>query len=83
MDGFGSTNFCGADNAIYAKIAVDRFCGPNTDRLIRTANVSGITVGLTKDGDGRNAHFFAGSNDSQGDFTTIGDEYSVIHARED
>jgi hypothetical protein len=45
---------------------------PDADGFIGKADVEGVTVRLGIDSDGRDAEFFAGANDPQGNFPTIG-----------
>jgi hypothetical protein len=47
--------------------------GPDADRFIGGLDVEGVVICLGVDGEGANAHVFAGADDAKGDFAAICD----------
>jgi len=51
----------------------------DADSFVGKADMEGIAVGLTVDGDGADPEFLAGANHAEGDFSAVGDEDFLEH----
>ncbi|MNI38878.1 hypothetical protein D3C73_930380 [compost metagenome] len=56
-----------------------QWLGTNAVGLVRSLDVQGMTVGIGVDRDRANAHFGAGTYDSYGNLTTVGDQDLCYH----
>src|ERR1700728_806265 len=80
MDGVDVGDFRGADDGGDIQIALSRARRPDADGLVGKANVQRMAVGFAVDSNGADTEFFAGADDAQRDFATIGDEDFTKHS---
>jgi hypothetical protein len=73
MDGVHVGDFSGADYLRDVEVAFAAARRADADGFVGEADVERVAVGLGVDGDGFDAEFTAGGEDTQGDFPTIGD----------
>src|SRR5580704_17423828 len=73
MDGVYVGDFRGADYLRDVEVAFAAAGRADADGFVGEADVERVAVGLGVDGDGFDAEFTAGGEDTQGDFPTIGD----------
>ncbi len=80
MNGVDICNFCGRDDGGNVEIAVGRTRRTDADGLVGKANMQGVAVSFTVDGDGANAEFPAGVEHAQRNFTAIGNQDLTKHS---
>jgi hypothetical protein len=68
------------DDPIDLKIAFRALGRTNTHGFVGQLHMQRINVGLGIDGDGSDAEFFAGANDTEGDLAPVSDEDFAKHA---
>ena len=79
MDGIDVRDLSRRDDAIHLQITEFARAGANANRLVSETDVHGLVISLGINGNRPDAEFLAGTNDTQSDFATIGDEYFVEH----
>ena len=62
------------ENGLDVEVTAGRLVGPEVERLIGLAHVARRAIAVGVDGDGRQPHFAARANDSDGDLAAVGDE---------
>ena len=62
------------------QVAVARWRRTDTDRFIRQQHVLQIAVGIGVHGDGLDAQFAAGAQDTQGDLAAVSDKNFLDHS---
>src|SRR5262244_1206359 len=80
MDGLNVGDFSGADYGGHIQVAVRQLGGTNADGLVGKSHVERVSVGFAVDRNRANAQLFAGTDDPQSDFSTIGDQNFFEHA---
>ncbi len=70
----GASHFGGSDDRRDMQVGILRRCRADADRLVCQAQVHQFTVGRGVHGDGLDAQLFAGTQDAQGNFPTVGDQ---------
>jgi hypothetical protein len=73
MNGLGPGPLGNFNELIDSKVAVTGGRRADMIGLISIANVGGVAVGVGVNGNGFDAQFMAGANDTQGNFSPIGD----------
>ena len=73
MDGVHVGDFCRADYLRNVEITLAAARGPDADRFVGKAHMQRIAVRLGINRHGRNTQLFAGTDDPQGNFPSIGD----------
>src|SRR5262249_23686021 len=73
VDGVDIRDFGGADDGRHVQVTAGAFGRPDADRLVGEADVGTVAVGFGVDGDGLDAEFFAGGDDTDGNFAAVGD----------
>src|SRR5215831_7849478 len=73
MDRVHVGDFCRADHLGNIEIALAATRRPDANRFVGKAHMQGITVRLRVDRHGGDTQLFAGADDPQGDFPSIGD----------
>ena len=81
VDGVGAGGLRGLDDLVAEEVGLVRGAGAEADGVVSLADVEGVAVRIRVDGDGLNAHLAAGALHPERDFTTVGDEHSLEHAR--
>jgi hypothetical protein len=81
VDRVDAADFGRADDLIDPQIAVRAAWRADAERLIGQADVHRIGVGLAVNGDRLDPHLATGSNDSQRDLASVGDQNPVVHRR--
>jgi hypothetical protein len=79
MDGVDVCDLGGTDDAISAQIAVGALGAADANRFVSQLHMERLDVCFGVDREGFDAHFTAGSNDAECDFTAIGDEDLLNH----
>ena len=79
MDCIHIRDFSGADHTVDSQITLCAGGFTDTDRLICNLNMHGIGIGVRIDGHRFDVKFLASPDDTDGDFTTIGDEDFFKH----
>jgi len=74
MDGVRTSLAGDFENKIAAQIGFGGWSWAKPMGLVRMEHVQGGAVCVRVDGDGSDAEFAAGTDDAQGNFTTVGDE---------
>ncbi len=80
MDGLDIPQFRGADDAIDAEVAVDGGGGADAVGFVGQRQVVRPAVSLREDADCFDAHFTAGADHAQGNFTAVGDQNPLKHS---
>ena len=62
------------ENGLDVEVTSGGLVGPEVERLIGLTHVARRAVAVGVDGDGREPHFAAGANDSDGNLAAVGDE---------
>jgi len=73
MDSINAGFLCGAQNVVYGQIAFSAEGRTDIDRFIRVFNVQRLCVGIRKNSHRFNIHFPAGADDSDRNFSPVGD----------
>ena len=72
-------DLCGADDPIDLEVTLRAWRGSDADGFIGELNMEAFHVRLGIDSDGLDAELLASSDDSEGDFASIGDEDFLEH----
>jgi len=64
----------GGNQHRHVQVTLSGGCRPDTHRLIRQQDVFETAIGVGMDGNGLDTQFAAGTQDSQGNFATVGDD---------
>ncbi|MNE83296.1 hypothetical protein D3C80_1801030 [compost metagenome] len=80
MNRVGSRTLGDIENLRYGEVALGDRGGADQVGFGGEARVGGLGVGLGVDRYGRNSERFAGAQDPQGNFPTVGDQDLVEHA---
>ena len=82
VDGIDVGDFGGGDDAIGAEVAVGAARAADADGFVGELDVEGLGVCFRVNGEGFDAEFAAGADDSKSDFAAVGDEDLLDHGRE-
>src|SRR5207237_279790 len=82
MDGVGAGDFRRADDRGNAQITVCTPGGPDTDVLVREADMERVLIRFRIDGDGLDAQFPARADDAQRDFTAVRNQDLLEHSHQ-
>ncbi|MNL40653.1 hypothetical protein D3C87_1630190 [compost metagenome] len=77
MNGAGTAEARRQQDGILVQVAFGRARRADADRLIRAFHIGGVPIRFRADHDGLQAHFAAGANYAQGNFTAIGNKNLV------
>ena len=81
MNGIDIADFCGADDAIDFQIGLGAGGWADADGFVGELDVERIDIGFGVNGESFDAEFFAGADDAESDFASIGDENFFKHGR--
>ncbi len=79
MDGVGLGSDGCVEYVLFVQVAVCRIFGADAHGHVGQLYVQGIGVGIGVDGDGLNAQFLAGTDDTHGDFAAVGNQHTFKH----
>jgi len=79
MDRLDVRDFGGREDGGGVQVGLGGGLSADADGIVREPQVGGITIGAGVDRDGFDAHVAAGSNDTKGDFASVGYENSREH----
>ena len=79
MDAVGIGDFGGADDGRDIQIGIHGRCRTDAHGFVGKAHVHEVAVGLGVDGYGTNPQFLAGTQDTQGNFTAVGNDNLFQH----
>src|SRR5437868_6804282 len=81
MDGLNIGNFSSTNYGRNIEVAFSRTRRTDTNGFICETHVKGIAVGFAVHGNGFDAELFAGTDDTKSDFSAIGNQDLVEHAK--
>jgi len=79
VNGVHVSNFGGGDDSVDFQITLSAGTWPDTDGFIGGLDVEGVVICLGVNGEGANAHVFAGADDAECDFAPICDKNFFKH----
>src|SRR5574343_1494530 len=79
VDGLGVGYFGGGNQRRHIQVALGRGCRADAHRFVGQLHVVGFAVGFGMHYHGLDAHLAAGTLDTQGNFTTVGDQDLFKH----
>ncbi len=79
MNGVNVSNFGGGDDSVDFQITLSAGAWPDTDGFIGGLDVEGVVICLGVNGEGADAHVFAGTDDAKCDFAPICDKNFFKH----
>ncbi len=74
MDGVGTADDGGGDNSGDVQVGFGGGRRTNTDCFVGEPDVEAVFIGFGVDGDGFDAHFAAGANDAECNFSAVGNQ---------
>jgi hypothetical protein len=83
MNGIHVSNLSSADDSADLQIALTTRAWSDANSLVSEVNVHGVDVSLRINSNCFDIEFFAGSDDADGDFTTVSDENFFKHGTSD
>jgi hypothetical protein len=79
MNGLHITDFSRADDSVDLQVALHRLSRSDTPCLVRQFQIMSATIGFTVNGNGLNAQFPAGPDNSKGNLASVRDQNSLKH----